>query len=112
VVTNVGQIVAALAGGAIVAIAAMLAVRLWVIERQNEERRRIDTAVQAIVSGVEAFRRSGPPEEGPPAQPPDAAAEVHTKAHLRLVHGARPVRVSGRRQRPAEGSRSASVRRR
>lgn len=84
---NVGQIVAALAGGALLAIAAMQGIRLYALSRTGEQRheaerrreereRRIDTAARAVLDGVEAARRRSQP---------DAVVEVRSKAHLRML---------------------------
>lgn len=111
--TNTGQIVAALAAGALLTIACMVVVKLYRIERRAEERRRIDTAVQAILGGVETFRQEWP-GAGSGHQDTEAlntAVEVHARAHLRLIK-MRPGRPSSRRLRAPGENRPASVRRR
>lgn len=113
VVTNTGQVVAALAGGALLAIATMLTIRLRTLERRAEQQRRIDTAVDSIVGGIHKARSHyRPPDERPSEEAPDEDAEVHTKAHLRLITPAPSERAAGRRSRPTGRSGSASVRRR
>lgn len=107
---NVGQIVAALAGGSLLTICTILLVKVWAIERRVEQRRRIDTAVAAVLAGVETIRH------GDNGQPPDtdavAVAEVRARGHLRLI-ATQPLAKpgAGRPGRPAPGRDSARTRR-
>ena len=111
-VTNAGQVVAALAGGALIAIVAVLAIRQLATDCRAEQQRRIDTAVHAIVGGVEAFRRAKPPTEEEPFELPDEAAEVHAKAHLRLIISTHPPQLPDKEPGTRGAPRSRPVRRR
>lgn len=101
-----GQVVAAVAGGAIIAIAAMLALRMHTMQRDTDRQRRIDTAVRAMVIGVETFRHQLPDDDtagGPPAgrATPVPRADGRTAARLRLVVS-RPASRTGRAAPPAQ----------
>ncbi|MGC4912692.1 hypothetical protein [Streptomyces albogriseolus] len=107
---NAGQIVAALAGGSLLTICTILLVKVWAIERRVEQQRRIDTAVAAVLAGVETIRH------GNNGQPPDsaavAAAEARVRGHLRLITTQpRTKPGAGRPGRPAPGRDSARTRR-
>lgn len=106
---NTGQIVAALAGGALLAVATMLVLRLRALERRAEQQRRIDTAVSAIVTGVAAFRLDWPPDAATPAER-GTAAETPPRAHLRLIATPPATKRSGRRDSPAPARGSAGPR--
>ncbi|MEV6614231.1 hypothetical protein AB0N31_10485 [Streptomyces sp. NPDC051051] len=109
--SNFGQLVAALAGGALLGIAAVLVVNARDVERRAERQRRIDTAVQAIVAGVESYRRDWPPDVDSEESGADASVEVYAKAHLRLL--IRPAAApSTASSRPQRSSRPTPVRRR
>lgn len=101
---NTGQIVAALAGGALLAICTMLVIKMRAIERRAEQRRRIDTAVAAVLAGVETLRRDWPPDA--PEVDASATVVVHARAHLRLVATQPATKPGGRRdsQAPARGT--------
>lgn len=111
--TNSGQIVAALAGGALWAIAAMLTFRQCEARRRAEQQRRIDSATRLVLDGVTEYRqqvRDRPPEQDG-HRTSGAVAEVHAKAHLHLVSrqpGARkPDRLA---PRASQVDKSAAVR--
>lgn len=111
-----GLVVTAVAGGALLGIAAAVGLRLCAIERRAARQDRVETAVRAVLNGVETFRQEGldrSPEPGLATDmDADSAVEVRAKAHLRLMmEGPRykaPRRGGPRSSRPA---RSASVRR-
>jgi hypothetical protein len=111
-----GLVVTAIAGGALLGIAAAVGLRLLAIERRSERRDRVDTAVRLLLAGVETFRQEcmdRPPEPGQAAdEPADSAVEVRAKAHLRLMTE-RPRYKAPRRDgsRPSRPVRSASARR-
>jgi len=90
----------------------MLLIKLRAIERQAEERRRIDTAVAAVLAGVETIRRDWPPETGPDTlTDTGTAVEVHARAHLRLLSTQQPTVVQGgRRESQAPVPHSAEIR--
>lgn len=96
--TNSGQIVAALAGGALWAIAAMLTIRHCEARRRAERQRRIDSAARLVLDGIAEYRqqvRDRPPEQDG-HRTSGAAVEVHAKAHLRLISQQRARRNPGR----------------
>lgn len=107
---NTGQIVAALAGGSLLTICTMLFLRLRAYEERAAQRRRIDTAVDAILTGVETVRRGWPPDEDYPEATTGAEAEVHARAHLRLIVGQPPTKPGGRRDSQAPARSSSGVR--
>jgi type II secretory pathway pseudopilin PulG len=92
-VTESARIVAAVSAGALLALAAMLAVRYTAMARKAERDRRVELAVRAVLGGVETLRRESdrPPEVGPTPEEERScvaavtAAEVQARAHLRLV---------------------------
>lgn len=111
-----GQVVAAIAGGALLGIAGVLGLRLRAMERRNEQRARIETAVRVLLGGVETFRQEDldrPPELGSAVgQDPDSAVEVRAKAHLRLMMERPRRKAPGRATPPSTWPvRSASIRR-
>ncbi|MGW1035051.1 hypothetical protein ACWD4Z_23045 [Streptomyces antibioticus] len=103
------QVVAATAGGALIAIAGMLAYRLYVVQRRADEQRRIDFAISAVLEGVEAARRQPQAQTGTAASSSTAAVDAVKKGHLRLVTG-RPSRSAGRAAPRARVSRSGPAR--
>lgn len=80
-----GQVVAALAGGALLGIAVVLVVRLHGMQRTGHQW-RVDTAVRLTLRGVETFRQGGGASRSePPDTPPYEAVVVCAKAHLQLL---------------------------
>lgn len=110
-----GQIVAAVAGGAILAIAAMLALRLHTVQRESERERRVETAVRAMVLGVETFRR-GLSEDGAADAPPTrstapiARVDGRATARLRLIVSRPASRGTGRAAPPQRPHKSGPAR--
>ncbi|MBK3630399.1 hypothetical protein JHN59_37505 [Streptomyces sp. MBT49] len=110
----VGQIVAAVAGGALLGIAAVFMIKVRTIERRAERQERVDTAVRAVLSGVESFRQDSLDralEHGSrPGQTTGSAVEVRAKAHLRLMVDRPQHKAPGRGgARSSRRARSASV---
>ncbi|WP_432032776.1 hypothetical protein [Streptomyces antibioticus] len=103
------QVVAATAGGALIAIAGMLAYRLYVVQRRTDEQRRIDSAISAVLEGVEAARRQSQAQTGAAAGSSTAAVDAVEKGHLRLVTG-RASRGAGRATPRARAARSGPAR--
>lgn len=104
--SNIGQIVAALAGGAVLAIAVMLVLKQVHLERQVERQRKIDTATSIILAGVEVFRSDWPPQSSDQEAGLAAGVEVYAKDHLRLIATRSAARSTSGRSGPptAEGS--------
>jgi len=111
--SNIGQTVAALSGGALLAIVVMQGIRLETLRRKDDrqreaqelreaEQRRIDTAVRAVLGGVEAARQHHP----------GAAIEVRAKAHLRMLVPPQPCpdQRAGRDTAPVRARRSQRAR--
>ncbi|MFF8034878.1 hypothetical protein [Streptomyces sp. NPDC016626] len=112
--TNTGQIIAALAGGALLAICTMLLFKVRSYERRVEQRRRVDMAVAAILAGVETIRHDWPPDdEDAPEAGIGATDEARARAHLRLVATQPATKPGGRRDSlaPARASVRARARR-
>ena len=110
---NIGQIVAALAGGSLLTICTMLLLRLHAYEERAARKRRIDTAVSTILAGVETMRCGWPPDEDALPADAGAAGEARARAHLRLIAGQPPTKPAGRRdsQAPARSSSPSRARR-
>lgn len=101
---NVGQVVAAVAGGALLTIAIMHVIEVYVIQHRREAERneqderawKIETARQITLEGVETFRRRAArghqlhvteDSEADGDDQPYGAVEARSKAHLRLFIG-------------------------
>ena len=82
---NGAQMVAAAAGGALIAIAAMTGVWLYLIQKRAERKSRIDSAVRDIVSGVKAVRRLQTGGDTLARQTIAPVIELRAKRHLRLM---------------------------
>lgn len=86
--SDVAQVVAAVSGGALLAVSSMLTVRLHADRRRAEQQRRIDSAVRAVLCSVESTRqerRGRPPTSTSAIPPAPGASDVRSKAHLRLI---------------------------
>lgn len=96
---NVGQVVAAMAGGALLTVAAISVLVLHMVWRRSERERRIEAAVGAVVAGAETFR-----QQAATTSAPQAAQVVHAKGHLRLIRsrGARRLGAGVCRERSPE----------
>lgn len=96
---NVGQVVAAMAGGSLLTVAAIPVLLLHLARRKRERDRRVADATDAVLAGVETFR-----QQGVTAELPRAAQVVHTKGHLKLIRprAARRLSAGACRGRPAE----------
>ena len=77
---NVGQVVAAMAGGALLTVAAIPVLLMHLSQRRRERDRRVAAATDAVLAGVETFR-----QQGVTKTLPQAAQVVHAKGHLRLI---------------------------
>lgn len=89
-VTSFAQVAAALAGGAVLAMAAMAAVQLRAVRRGSERDQRIRDARRLITDGVETFRQEVREDRDAPAMPgagelPACAVDVGGRAHLRML---------------------------
>ncbi|MFF5004649.1 hypothetical protein ACFY3G_17680 [Streptomyces phaeochromogenes] len=91
---DLAQTVAALAGGALLAVASMLLLKLHRLQRRAEQERRIEAAARAAVEAVETFRqRTGSDHqqqvpEGSEDNDVDLlsdAMEVRSKRHLTML---------------------------
>lgn len=87
--SNAGQIVAAVSGGAIWATAVMAAITDWSVRRKADRRERVELAARVILDSVASHRQRERPES-PRAEPADGAIEVRSKQHLRLFVRRRP----------------------
>lgn len=97
---NVGQVIAAMAGGALLTVAAMPVLLMHLAHRRRERQRRITDATDAVLAGVETLRQ----QDVTKALPQNAQV-VHSKGHLRLI---RP-RVARRLSAGACRGRTAEV---
>lgn len=90
---DLAQVIAAVAAGALLTVAAMLAFRAYGVQRRAEQEgraeereRRIEAAATATVTGVETLRQQERADAGESfPQGPEGAVEVHSKAHLRML---------------------------
>lgn len=87
---DLAQVVAAVAAGALLSMATMLVVRLYGPRRTDDREHMINAAADAVVEGVETFRqqvRAALPEttESDTSTGGDAAREIRSKAHLRML---------------------------
>lgn len=87
---DLAQVVAAVAAGALLSVATMLAFKLYGPRRMVDRERMINAAAESVVQDVETFRqqvRASLPEgsgnDAPTAQ--GATTEVRSKTHLRMV---------------------------
>lgn len=108
-VADHAQVIAAVATGALLTVATMLALRLYGTQRRADRERRIEAAVTNTVIGVETIRQQtrASPEHSTP-ETPDGFAEVRSRAHLHLLVSeeeshpqsacARPLPGAGRRR--------------
>lgn len=108
---TLAQVMAAVAGGAILAMAAMAGLHLWAAQRKSERDRRIQDARRLVVDGIETFRRQAladqdEPDAGSDGELPGDAVDVGGRAHLRMLvdggAGTAARRVPGP-HRPAPG---------
>ncbi len=91
---DLAQVIAAVATGALLTVAAGLVLRVYGMQRRaerdgraGERERRIEAAVTATVTGVETLRQQARADPGESflQQAPEGAVEVHSKAHLRML---------------------------
>lgn len=82
---NGALVVAAAAGGAVIAMAAMAGICAYWLQKQGRRPSRIDSAVNDTVSGVKAVRRLQADRRSLPHQPGPPVVELRTKRHLRLM---------------------------
>ncbi|MFF6825012.1 hypothetical protein [Streptomyces longwoodensis] len=119
-VINTGQVVASVAGGALITIAIMYLLRSAAaerradrLERQLDRQSKIDSAADLIMDGVEAFRESQTSAVADSRTREDVEAiEVRVKQHLRLISSPCAPRGLSHKPRPTRGRGSSRSRRR